>query len=345
MLAARRVFFLVLSFSFATAWGHPNVREPQIGYLYPAGGQQGSVIQIIAGGQFLGGAAEVYVSGEGVHASVVRYIRPFRNLQKEQRELLQSRFKEVRDKRLRELGIEPPALKKVGSKRSGDKSQAQQKKKSAGLLTEDTEVEEVKLPDHPLLADLDNKSLRELGHIRNVLFFPRNKLQINRQLAEMVLIEITIDSNAPPGDRELRLITKTNVTNPMVFQVGFLPEVRELEPNNRMAYPELPNIQRNLLKKLPKEKPLDLPVLLNGQIMPGDVDRFRFHAQQGQRLVIEAQARSLIPYLADAVPGWFQATVALYDAKGNEVAFADDYRFNPDPVLFYRIPEDGEYEL
>jgi hypothetical protein len=61
--------------------------------------------------------------------------------------------------------------------------------------------------------------------------------------------------------------------------------------------------------------------------------------------VIEAHARSLIPYLADAVPGWFQATLALYDARGKEVAFADDYRFNPDPVLFYKITENGEYEL
>ncbi len=79
--------------------------------------------------------------------------------------------------------------------------------------------------------------------------------------------------------------------------------------------------------------------------MPGDVDRFCFHAEQGRQLVMEVQARSLIPYLADAVPGWFQATLALYDEKGKEVAFADDYRFNPDPVLFYEIPEDGEYEL
>lgn len=79
--------------------------------------------------------------------------------------------------------------------------------------------------------------------------------------------------------------------------------------------------------------------------MPGDVDRFRFRARKGQQLVIETHARSLIPYLADAVPGWFQATLALYDAVGNEVAFADDYRFNPDPVLFYRIPRNGEYEL
>ena len=48
---------------------------------------------------------------------------------------------------------------------------------------------------------------------------------------------------------------------------------------------------------------------------------------------------------ADAVPGWFQATLALYDAQGNEVAYADDYRFDPDPVLLYEVPEDGEYGL
>jgi enamine deaminase RidA (YjgF/YER057c/UK114 family) len=45
------------------------------------------------------------------------------------------------------------------------------------------------------------------------------------------------------------------------------------------------------------------------------------------------------------VPGWFQATVALYDSAGREVAFADDYRFDPDPVLFYRIEKDGEYRV
>jgi len=201
----------------------------------------------------------------------------------------------------------------------------------------------VKLPDHPLLRDLDSKSLRELAHIKNILFFPRSKQQPNRQLAEMVLIEITIDSDAAPDNRELRIKTSTGLTNPMVFQVGLLPEIRELEPNDRQAYPDLPDLPKEVT--LSKEKPLELPVLLNGQIMPGDIDRFRFRARQGQQLVMEAQARSLIPYLADAVPGWFQATLALYDAKDNEVAFADDYRFHPDPVLFYRIPADGQYEL
>jgi len=52
-----------------------------------------------------------------------------------------------------------------------------------------------------------------------------------------------------------------------------------------------------------------------------------------------------MPYIADAVPGWFQATLTLYDSHGKEVAYADDFRFNPDPVLQYEVPADGDYVL
>ncbi len=339
MASIRRMMFVALALCVATAWGQSNTREPHIGYLYPSGGQQGAVIQISAGGQYLNGANNVYISGQGVHGSVVKYIRPLRNLQKEQRQLIQRRLKEVRDIRLAELPgsrRRPMSRREKIVKKDTDKSGQSEKEK-------DAKAKEVKMPDYPLLYDLEDKSLRELAHISSVLFFPRNKLQTNRQLAESVLIEITIDPDAQPGSRELRIATKTGLTNPMVFQVGMLPEIRELEPNNRQAYQIPPNMAK--VRNLPKERALELPVLLNGQIMPGDVDRFRFRAIKGQQLVIEAQARSLIPYLADAVPGWFQAVLALYDARGKEVAFVDDYRFNPDPVLFYKIPENGEYEL
>jgi hypothetical protein len=354
------------------AWGQSSTNQPQIGYLYPAGGQRGTVIQIVAGGQFLRGASEVYISGDGVRAKVVKYIRPLRNIQKEQRELLQERMKEVLEKRLAELPTpyrprSTPA-RRTGRSRTRSSAPAQKpvakKTTPAKPVPGKTEVKkqepaknqappEVTLPEHPLLEDLDNKSLRELGHIQSMLFFPRTKLQLNRQLAEMVMIEVTIDADAAPGDRELRLGARAGLTNPVVFQVGLLPEVRELEPNNQKAYPELPNLLR-VTGKLPEiqgrdalatDKPHALPVVLNGQIMPGDVDRFRFRAVKGQKLVIQAHARRLIPYLADAVPGWFQATLALYDAEDNEVAYADDYRFDPDPVLLYQIAETGEYEL
>jgi hypothetical protein len=75
------------------------------------------------------------------------------------------------------------------------------------------------------------------------------------------------------------------------------------------------------------------------------VDRYRFEAGKGQKLVISAAARDLMPYLADAVPGWFQASLSVYDWQGKEVAFADHYRFHPDPVLFFEVLRDGEYIL
>jgi len=341
------LMLVAMTLGAATAWGQTN--EPHIGYLYPSGGQRNTVVQITAGGQFLRGASAVHVSGDGVHARVIKYMRPVFNINKDQRELLQKTLKEVRQQRLSELFGKhfqpPPPAKKKPVKNTGDKSKSDPKEK-------DAKKPAVKMPEHPLLYDVENKSLRELAHLTNIIFFPRNKRQQNRQLAESVLIEITIDPDATPGNRELRIQTANGMTNPMVFQVGMLPETRELEPNNKTAYADLryvPNLMKGVKlpkgKNFPKPKPLNLPVLLNGQIMPGDVDRFRFRARQGQQLVIQAHARSLIPYLADAVPGWFQATLALYDSYGKEVAFADDYRFHPDPVLVYQIKQTGEYEL
>lgn len=327
----RKLCFCIWVGLAAATWG--QTVKPQIGYLFPAGGQRGTSFQIAIGGQVLRQATDVYVSGDGVQAQIARYIRPLRNINGDQRKLLEKSLKEVRDLRLAELkGTD-------GSRTGAGKRKRQPKKES----TKAEEEPEVKMPEHPLLDNLEEKSLRELAHIRSILFFPRSKLQINRQIAEIVLVNIVIDKDAKPGLRELRVVTKNGMTNPVTFQVGLLPERRELEPNDEEAYPTLSNLPRGT--KLPKEKPLSLPIVLNGQIMPGDVDRFRFQAKAGQKLVIQAHARSLIPYLADAVPGWFQAVVTLYDAQGKEVAYADDYRFDPDPVLFYEIRKGGEYEV
>lgn len=89
----------------APGWGQAAARSPYIGYLYPAGGQRGTVVLVTVGGQMLRGAREVHVSGEGVRAEVVKYIRPWRNLQAEQRALLRSRLAELRAKQIAELGL------------------------------------------------------------------------------------------------------------------------------------------------------------------------------------------------------------------------------------------------
>jgi hypothetical protein len=93
------------------------------------------------------------------------------------------------------------------------------------------------------------------------------------------------------------------------------------------------------------EHAISLPAMVNGQIMPGGVDRYRFFATRGQQIVIATSARQLIPYLADAVPGWFEAVVTIYDSKGKELASDERFHFRPDPVIHFEAPHDDEFVL
>ena len=162
--------------------------------------------------------------------------------------------------------------------------------------------------------------------------YPYNsKEQFNPQIAERLHVEVVIHPEASPGERELRVVTSAGISNPMYFQVGVLNERLETEPNDDHMRPSL--------------QVISMPGMINGQVTPGDIDHFRFKAGKGDSIVVDVHARRIIPYLADAVPGWFQAVVALYDEDGNEIAYKDDYRFNPDPVLFFDVPASGIYTL
>ncbi|HEX6810542.1 MAG TPA: hypothetical protein VF384_02860 [Planctomycetota bacterium] len=162
---------------------------------------------------------------------------------------------------------------------------------------------------------------------RQLAINPRQ--QPNPQIAEMVRLRLTVAADAVRGAQDLRLLTPAGLSNPLRFEIGDCREHGEREPNDQAA-----------------DRPAaELPVVLNGQILPGDVDRFVIRARQGMHLVAAAECRALVPYLADAVPGWFQAVLELYDAAGREVAYADDHRFAPDPLLTYDVPADGDYVL
>lgn len=204
-----------------------------------------------------------------------------------------------------------------------------------------------KLQEMQKNKERDAATVKEMAEIRRQIAGSL-KRNVNPVLAEIVTLEVTIAPDAVPGERELRLATPLGLSNPLVFCVGQLPEVGEKDPQISAADAELA---------------VTLPVTVNGRIVPteegrmlaparqgqqfqyADQDRYRFEAHQGEQLVVAVSARELIPYLADAVPGWFQAVVTLYDTQGREVAYDDDYRFHPDPVLHYAIPADGEYIL
>ena len=83
-----------------------------------------------------------------------------------------------------------------------------------------------------------------------------------------------------------------------------------------------------------------LPVVLNGQIMPGDVDRFRFDAEEG------GQAGDGGRWPENWCRTWRMRSPAgsrrpwrSMTPNNREVAYADDYQFRPDPVLYYRVPQ------
>ena len=182
-------------------------------------------------------------------------------------------------------------------------------------------------PNHPYFRGLEDCSPLEMtALIRR--YYKENK-QRARELDDIVMLKVTIAPDAKPGVREIRLRTTKGLSNPMRFFVGDKPEFFEREPNEDVL----------------DGTPLTPPFLINGQITAGDLDRFQFVAKEGEKLLVQGHAREVIPFIADAVPGWFQATLTLYDSSGKEVAYADDYRFNPDPILFFNVPADGVYTL
>ena len=132
-----------------------------------------------------------------------------------------------------------------------------------------------------------------------------------------------------------------------MFCVGQLPEYSKKEPvaSSEPRFGKQPQNGNEPKTTVPTEMTVTLPAIVNGQILPGGTDRYHFQARKGQQLVVAVSARELIPYLPDAVPGWFQATLTLYDAKRHELAYDDRYRFHPDPVIHYEIPKDGEYVI
>ncbi len=315
----------VLALCLAAARSQSVRRSPNMGYLYPGGGEQGKVVYVLVGGQNLWNASKAYITGEGVKVTVVRYLGRVRRLNGEERKEVKRRLDLLKaagaDRYARSDGADG-AANAAAKKTKGKKGKNDEK-------AEDPK-DQVKLPNHPLLNALDSLTPVEIEFLENEFFKFNRKAQPNSQIAETVLLKVTIARDALPGDREIRLQNSLGLTNPMCFQVGVIPEFKEEAPYDNSAN---------------AKKVYSPPVLLNGQIKPGDIDRFKFRAKKDEQLVIEVVARHLVPYLADAVPGWFQATVSLFDPEGREVAYADDFRFNPDPVLFFKIPETGVYEL
>ena len=297
--------------------------QSYIGFVYPAGGRQGTTFVCTLGGQALDGVEGVVVAGPGVTGRIVEYNKK----------------------------MNPQEMQVIREQL--------------------TELKRMPAPERD--ASVTNMQTRIESLIEAYVQQPQCD-----SIANLVLAEITIAKDAPPGPREIRLFTHRGLSNPMAFHVGQLPEFtgaplptshkqilgkeaqslrrRKREPakdGKKGDMMGMESMQMSMGMAGPgaqsdvddDEVAISLPCTVNGQIASGSVDRYRFIARRGQRLVITTLARSLVPYMADAVPGWFQPVLVLCDARGREVAYNDDFRFKPDPVIGCEIPMDGEYIL
>ena len=293
----------------------PAQVRPYIGYAYPAGGQQGTTVRIRVGGQGVNDVNGVLVTGCGVTAKVVEC---YRRLDNQEMDLL--------NEQLRELKRATSAVASASEKTAASSSPPLEERAGERRHPMDNE--------RKLITRIENR-------VREFVQTPACAA-----ISTLTFVEVTIRADAEPGAREIRLVTPRGVSNPLAFHVGQVPEFSRkpmLSATIQVLGKEARSLRKRPLEEV--EDHVTLPCTLNGQIASGEVNRYRFEARKGQRLVISTHARALIPYIADAVPGWFQPVLALYDAKGKEVAFDDDYRFKPDPVILYEVASDGEYVL
>ena len=268
-----------------------------IGYCYPAGAQRGTVVDVLIGGQGIGGK-NMIEAGPGITVEKVNYINGLSVASGPQRRYLIEWMN------------------------------ALEKGKPQPVLPEDTQFWRSSVT----YDSLDKLSKLEMSIVQRWLFTPRNPLQMSPSINQKIILTLRIAKDAPIGQRELRMCSKNDFTNPVPFFVGAEPEIEE----PLFSRPD---------RKEPERPEMPVPGVINGQIFPGERDSVYFRAKKGEVITFETRARDLVPFIGDGVPGHFQAVLEVFDRNNKSIAFADDYYFNPDPVLEFKAPESGRYRL
>ncbi len=330
-----------------------------IGYVYPAGGRQGATFQVRLGGQRLIHACDLVVTGEGVSVRLIDY---YRNMNNQEMRLLRQQLKALQKKKAAPLSdamvakmawfefpesVGPPKIEGVVCPACGRLNPRGTTVCTScnAPLPKPKKRKPVAVKNSAATSEQERARRNLIERIKR-RFAADERQPAIRAHTELVFAEVTVAPDAKPGRREIRVITKRGVSNALPFYVGQVPEVAR-KPMKTCKKPVLGKEHLAQRNRPPEEEEVRItpPCTMNGQVAAGEVNRYRFWAAKGRRVVIAARARQLVPYVADGVPGWFQAVLTLCDAEGNEVAYNDDYRFNPDPTILFDVPADGEYVL
>ena len=347
-------FKLTVAFALLTAAAFGQQGVPHAAYIYPAGGKVGTTFEVTVGGQFLNGARQAFVDGSDVKVEVLSFHQPLNGMQlQDTREQLQKLVQSHGglpgqfnpQQQQRQPNAQQQQRQQQREEREKQREQAQQQK-NPGAPKQPATPQAPAPPQQ--ITPWTPEDIAKAKQLRDTIESSMRRLTAPA-LAQSATLRVTIAPDAAPGVREVRLLTALGLSNPVVFCVDQLNEVSEpfqWVPVRLAAGGGLAVRDDGIRPPTPDQtKDITLPAIINGQIMPSAVDRYRFHATKGQQIVIAAKTRALIPYISDAVPGWFQATLTLADTAGHELASADHFRYSQDPVISQTIPADGDYVL
>jgi hypothetical protein len=140
-----------------------------------------------------------------------------------------------------------------------------------------------------------------------------------RDKSKSIKAQITATAEAALGDREVRLLGTSGVSEPLTITVGAVPQIIEEEPNNTVE----------------QAQKVSLPASLAGIIQgTTEVDAFRFSAKKGEQFVLEVMAQRIGSPL--------DSSLVVLDSNGKELARNEDAR-GFDSLIEFTAPEDGDY--
>ncbi len=302
----KKILLLAVGAAAALAYGE----RPDAEHYYPAGIQQGTSKRIVVGGQYLDGVKGGWVTGEGVEIlRVTSMPNPPRSRGKGQNKWLYDWCTEIAVDGIRKHRELPP--------------------EAVSATTDWLECEW-----WTYMSQLDDLELAMI-FCDMIKVYPAR--QYSAAISRVLIIDVKAAEDAPPGRRDIILYNDEGTSVPHSFYVSAVPRHREPIYRPPFVAEKLGGYEPN-----PEATP---PCMIDGQVFPGETDEWKIHLRKGQYFVCSVIARELLPFLGDAVPGFFNPVIQLFDPNGNEIANADDFFYLPDPILTCRIPEDGVYRL
>ncbi|AWM41414.1 putative subtilase-type serine protease precursor [Gemmata obscuriglobus] len=123
------------------------------------------------------------------------------------------------------------------------------------------------------------------------------------------------------GTCDVRVVSKSGLSNPRAFAVGSDTEVNEVEPNN----------------DVPQAQKVELDTTINGVVSaPTDVDFVTFKAKAGQNVAVYC--------LTTSIDSRMQADLMVSDSESRQLASNRNYR-GGDAVLDFKALKDGDYTV